>query len=237
MFKSFLLTILIYILLPFIGYAQEINGIYIDRETKQVLANVQTSNIYNNTISFSDSAGRFSILAQSGELLEIKLPGYITTSVRIPKGHIPSFFKLYLDQVAAYDTNRFANSALNTYQIDSIKNREYYNYVLSFPKMSFAEKMESPFSAMSRSNQLKWQFQDNFAKDEKEKFIDFNFNKKLIQQITNLDDEQIIQYMRQYRPSYELLRSLSLYEFYKYIQITGERFKKRSKPNVPRNSG
>lgn len=219
--------------------AQTIKGMVADREQKTALANVQLVNIFNEKICFTDSDGHFTIEANKGELVEVRAAGYHTTRFRISKGHVPPFFKLYLDKILLFDTNRFANSDLTAYQIDSIKSSELYSEALRYPKMSTFEQIESPFTALSRSNQMKWKFQEHYALFEREKFIDFTFNEQLIQQITGLEGEDLQRYMKRYRPSYESLRSMSMYDFYTYIRITGDRFKKNGKgrPTAPRNSG
>lgn len=150
---------------------------------------------------------------------------------------MPPFFKIYLDKLAVLNTDRFASSGLNEYQIDSVKNYELYRTTLDYPRMTAFEQMESPFTALSRSNQLKWKFQESYAMFEREKYIDFSFNESLVKQITGLEGEDLQRYMRFYRPSYEQLRSMSQYDYYSYIRITGAHFQQLLKRGSPRNSG
>lgn len=218
-------------------FAQQIKGAVQDRESKTALANAQLVNIYDNSLVFTDSNGAFTINAKKGELLEVRLAGYKITRFRISQGHVPSYFKIYLDKMVVLDTDRFAHSNLTQYQIDSIKNHELYRSALDYPRMTTFEQIESPFTALSRSNQMKWKFQESYAMFEREKFIDFTFNENLVKELTGLEGDDLKKYMKRFRPSYEALRNMSLYDYYSYIRYTAERYRRTSKPNSPRNSG
>ncbi|HTN16050.1 MAG TPA: hypothetical protein VL092_00105 [Chitinophagaceae bacterium] len=218
----------------FTSRAQQINGVIQDRESKTPLANVQLSNVYNGKTVFTDSLGHFTIAADRGQLIEIRYAGYSAESIRLSRGTIPPYFKIYLDKIAVLNPDRYASSGLSEYQIDSIKNRELYGHVLDFRRLTAFESIESPFSALSKSNNEKWRFQESYAMFEQEKYIDYTFNETLVKQITGLEDGELQRYMKRYRPSYEALRSMSLYDFYSYIRATAERFK--HKPPTPRNS-
>lgn len=103
--------------------------------------------------------------------------------------------------------------------------------------MSTFQQIESPFTALSRSNKEKWRFQESYAMFEQEKYIDFTFNENLIKQLTGLEGAELARYMKRYRPGYEALRGMSLYDYYNYIKRTAERFRRMDKPATPRNSG
>ncbi len=219
------------------AFAQQIKGVVQDRDEKTPLSNVQLVNIYNNKTTFTDSFGNFTIAARQGELIEIRFAGYNITRFRLSQGHVPPYFKIYLDKIVILNPDRYASSGLTKYQIDSIYSHELYSPALDYHKMSAFEQIESPFTALSRSNQEKWRFQESYAMFEREKYIDFTFNENLIKQITGLEGEELARYMKRYRPGYELLRSMSQYDYYMYIRQTAERFKRMGKPGTPRNSG
>lgn len=233
------ISLIIFMLLAFGNnvLAQQIKGVIQDRDEKTALVGVQLVNIYNNSTAFTDSFGNFTLTAGKGELIEIRTGGYRTTRFRISQGHIPPFFKIYLDKITVLNTDRFASSELTQYQIDSIKSHELYENALDYPRMTTFEQIESPFTALSRSNQQKWKFQESYAMFEREKYIDFTFNENLVRQLTGLEGDDLVKYMKRFRPSYETLRNMSLYDYYSYIRYTAERYRRTSKPNSPRNSG
>jgi hypothetical protein len=228
------------LMICFVGhtvYAQQIKGVVQSRLEKNALQNVQLVNIYSGKTSFTDSAGYFVIEANKGELIEVRVAGYLTARFRLSQGHVPPFFKIYLDKLVILNTDRFASSGLTQYQIDSVKSHELYRTALDYPRMSAFQQIESPFTALSRSNQQKWKFQESYAMFEREKYIDFTFNENLIRQITGLEGDDLARYMKYYRPSYEQLRNMNQYDFFSYIRQSGEYYRRISKPTAPRNSG
>ena len=51
------------------------------------------------------------------------------------------------------------------------------------------------------------------------------FNDALITQMTGIKGDSLALYKRYYTPSYDFIRKSSTYDFYLYINKTGERFK------------
>jgi hypothetical protein len=217
--------------------AQQITGVVADRDGQTPLQNVQISNVHSNVIVFCDSIGKFAIQANKGQLIEMRKAGYKTTRFRLPRGYMPSYFKIYMEQLVELNTDIYASSQLTQFQKDSINDHELYKVALNFPKMSGLEKIESPFSAMSKKNREKWAFQESYATYEKEKFIDYTFSPSLITSLTGLKGDSLNVYMRRYRPTYEQLRSMNLYEYYNFVKHSVEFYRRRSGRSGPRNSG
>lgn len=219
------------------SFAQKIIGIVADREGQAPLRDVQINNVHNNSIVFCDSLGQFMIQANKGELIEMRKAGYKTTRIRLPRGYMPSYFKIYMDRMVTLNTDIYAASQLSQFQKDSINNHELYKVALNFPTMSGLEKIQSPFSAMSKSNREKWAFQETYAKYEQEQFIDYTFSPSLVTSLTGLKGDSLNVYIRRYRPTYEQLRSMNMYEYYNYIKHSVEFYRRRNSRSGPRISG
>ncbi|MDI9320068.1 MAG: hypothetical protein QM530_06275 [Phycisphaerales bacterium] len=217
--------------------AQQIKGVVQERNEKAPLVAVQLVNIHNNNTAFSDSQGNFSISAAKGELIELRCAGYRTMRFRLSQGNIPPFFKIYLDKLVLLNTDKYASSNLSPYQIDSITTHKLYSSALDYPRMTPMQQIESPFSALSKNNRMKWAFQDSYAQFEREKFVDYTFNENLVKELTGLEGKDVQNFMKRYRPSYEALRNMSLYDYYNYIKQSAIRFIRQGKPTAPRNSG
>jgi len=127
-----------------------------------------------------------------------------------------------LDEFAVRDRERN-----RSFQDDSIANHEIYRKALDLPRMSATDVINHPFSALSKQNRQAWAFQKEYSYFEQEKYIDYTFNERLVTNLTGLKGEQAQEYMRAYRPSYEMLHSLSEYDFYYYVKRTGEIWKQR----------
>jgi len=215
--------------------AQVISGVLLDRETGEPMGMVQMTNIHQSITIFSDSMGQFTIKANRGELLEVRKVGYRMTNIRIPKGFVPSYFKILMDKTVLLSTDIYASSQLTQYQKDSIRDHEIFKSALNLPRLNTIESIEHPFSALSRSNREKWAFQESYAYFEKEKFIDFNFTPQLVTSLTGLTGDSLVVYMRRFRPSYEAVRTMKTYDFYSYIKKSVDFYRSRSRA-TPRSS-
>lgn len=221
------------LLLPIVGLAQNVTGETLDMEGKQPIGDVQIENIHTANSVATAADGSFTIAAKSGQLLEFRRPGYKIARVRIPDGNIPPFFRIILSKslVAVEPENAIADRY--DYKNDSIKFYELYKHVLEFPRMSAVEKIQSPFSAMSKHNREIWQFQDDFKEFEKEKYVDRTFNEQVITKFTGLKGDSLTQYMRRFRPSYEQLRAMNDYTFFQYIRGSVQRYRNMGRIRNP----
>jgi hypothetical protein len=228
-----LLLLLSLLLLRFTGIAQDIKGETLDMEGKKPLTEVQIENIHTSVSVTTAADGSFSIAALSGQLLEFRRAGYKTARVRIPDGNVPPFFRIILSKslVSVQPENAIANRY--DYKADSIKNYELYKHVLEFPRLSAMEKIQHPFSAMSKRNREIWQFQDDFKEFEKEKYVDKTFNEQVINKFTGLTGDSLTAYMRRYRPSYEQLRAMNDYTFFQYIRSSAYRYRTLGRTRNP----
>lgn len=213
------------------AWAQIIHGEALDMDTKAPIEGVEIENIYNNVRIKTIADGSFVISASSGQLLEFSKAGYKLTRVRIPNGYVPPYFRIILERGLTPRSDIYEEKSNRyDYKKDSIRYREMFQQQLDFPRMSTFEKIKSPFSAMSSKNRMTWQFQEDYSNFEKEKYVDFTFNKELIGKITGLTGDSLNKYMVRFRPSYEQLRSMNDYTFFTYIKTSVHRFRTPYRP-------
>jgi hypothetical protein len=216
--------------------AQAIKGIVLDGSTGEPIENVAIQNIYTRSGIVTGSDGKFLMMGAEEELLEFRKIGYKTTRIRVPK-MIPPYFKIVLQrgeiELPEFELQRHARA--KDYKTDSARYGELYKHVLDFPKMSTFESLRSPFSALSRTNRQKWAFQENYARFQQEKYIDYIFNDAVITGMTGFTGDTLQAFKQRYRPSYELLRNMSEYNFFLYIKESAVRFRRSF--SRPRNAG
>ncbi len=223
-----LLTLLSLMTVP--APAQIIKGDVADRENRHSLAGVNIRNVHTTlTVSTGDN-GNFVIAAGSDQLLEFTKKGYQTVRVRIPKGMVPPYFKILMQQgitpireLLASNDNRY------DYKEDSLRFYELYKHELEFPKLSAIGSIQHPFSAMSKKNREIWRFQESYTAAEKEKYVDRTFNKEVITKYTGLTGDSLSYYMVKYRPDYEDLRGMNDYTFFSYIKRTAYTYRNYSR--------
>ena len=196
----------------------EITGDIRDVSGRKAIEGVTVFNVHSNKGTISDSSGRFRIEANKGELLEFRKLGYKTARVRLPEGQIPAYFKIVLHQGSIELPGYEIAGKASTYEEDSLRYYELYKHVLEFPELKGYEKIKHPFSAMSKTNRQKWAFQKEYEYFQQQKFIDYYFNEKLIEDLTGLKGDSVARYVKRYRPSYDQIRSMNEYQFYMYVK-------------------
>lgn len=219
-----------FIALPFLllqqAVAQTMSGRVYDRETKQPLSGVNIINLNTQMVFRTDSTGKFSLTVKKGQVVEFRKNNFQVARVEIRSNTNLPFYSIGLHK-GAYELPEVTIKGQN-FQTDSIENREMYKWAIDHYTLEGLDIIQHPFDALSKRNRQIWAFQKRFQYFEREKYIDFVFNKSLIEKITGLTGEQLDTYWRQYRPSYEQIQRWSTYQFYEYIQRTGERFKQHN---------
>ena len=217
-----------------IAFAQTIKGEVVDMDDKLPVDNVSITNIYTDLTISTAKDGHFMIVASSDQLLEFRRAGYKTVRVRIPKGYIPSYFKIIMQHGFApvEDLIAAANNRYN-YRDDSIRFHDLYKHELDFEKLSAFGSIAHPFSALSKRNREIWRFQEEYSEFEQAKYVDRTFTPEIVTKFTGLTGDSLRKFMIQYRPSYEQLRGMNDYSYFTYIKKAVQSYRS---PNRGRSS-
>ncbi len=209
--------------------AQMIRGEVVDMEDKHALDGVTIRNVHTTLTVNTGDNGSFLIAATSDQLLEFTRKGYQTVRVRIPKGIVPPYFKIIMQQGITPIRELLATNERYDYTEDSLRFYELYKHELDMPRLSAIGSIQHPFSALSKKNREVWRFQDNYTATEKEKYVDRTFNKEVITKYTGLTGDSLAYYMVKFRPSYEDLRGMNDYTFFSYIKRTAHSYRSYSR--------
>lgn len=221
------------------AYAQEvIKGAVFDHNTKEPIKGVSVINTFTDMGLQTNDSGHFNLRVRAGDLIEFSMEGYKTSRIRIPKGELPNYFKINLKEdvielapVTIYDDTY-------NHKRDSVKTAEVYKRALEHYKLEGIDILKHPFDAMSKRNRQIWAFQKHYQYWETEKYIDYVFNEKLVQQLTQLTADSLTAYMQRYRPSQAAIHTFDTdYEFYEYIKYTANVFRNQNvrNPNLRSN--
>jgi hypothetical protein len=125
------------------------------------------------------------------------------------------------------------------YKEDSIQNRKDYAKAFDFRRPSLGTMTSVTTSGVGfdvgeiirlfqfRKNKNMEKFRERLEQEEKDKYIDHRFSKLLVRRLTGLQkDEEIVLFMKKYRPTFEFTTGTSDYEFQFYIKMAYEEFKK-----------
>lgn len=232
-----LLFFLLLLLLPSAAILAQIRtGIV--KDANGPLANVTVSNIYTNEVVITDRTGDFKIMASPGQLLEFRKVGYEVARFRTSAGNVP-FYSIQLTPGYQQLDEIEIRSKYNDFYHDSLRYHDYFKKQLNYPVVTGWRAIQSPFSAMSKTNQQMIAFQKEYKWLEQMKYVDYNFNEKVITNVSGLKGDSAIAYMQAFRPSYEQIRGMKEYEVLSYIRHTAEiwRKKMRSRTSTSRSGG
>jgi hypothetical protein len=128
--------------------------------------------------------------------------------------------------------------APRNYHMDSLANRREYERVFNYRKPGIS--LTSPSQGLGVGldldeliNMFRFQrnrrlqaFQRRLLDEEEDKFIEHRFSRSLVKKITDLNEDQIDSFMVKYKPSYAFTKASTDYEFYDYIKLASEQYKK-----------
>src|ERR1043165_9494793 len=214
-----LIAIFLFVLLSLAGRAQSIIGIVIDGNGAPI-SEVAVSNIHSGQKLLTPTDGKFTIGVKAGQLVEFHKIGYKTARVRIGSGALPPYYRIMLEPGVQELQEVVIRNRFQDFKHDSLYYRELFKKELDFPVLTGWRAFQSPFSAMGKTNQQMIHFQQEYRWLEQQKYVDYTFNEKLIAQLTGLKGDSAQQYMRRYRPSYEMLRAMPEYDFFSYVKQT-----------------
>ncbi|MFT3681937.1 MAG: hypothetical protein QM791_16810 [Ferruginibacter sp.] len=194
----------------------------------------------SGVLTMTDSTGRYSIDVQKTDSLtfiynykptmkfavkDIKEPGSFDISLHI---RVNEKFKT-LQEVKVYT---------KTYRQDSIANREQYAKIFNYERPGLSLNSDSYSGAVGldinelinifrfkRNRQFR-RMQERLMEEEKEKYVDYRFNKALVRRITGLQGPELDTFMKDYRPDFEFTQASDLVSFYQYILNASYQYKR-----------
>ncbi|HTO16116.1 MAG TPA: hypothetical protein VLZ83_10105 [Edaphocola sp.] len=205
-------------------YAVKIIGKVVNLSTDKPLMEVEISNVHSGMTVVTPKDGTFEMEVKTGDLIEFRLADFQVARVKIKSENVANFYYIQMQVAPTNIENQLIQDYVMGAKIDSIKRRELYQKALDHYKLTGLDIVQHPFDAMSKRNRMIWRFQKNYEIWEKDKFIDYVFNDRLIVQLTGLNAENIEEYKRRFRPSYDQIRGLNEYDYYSYIKETVKLF-------------
>jgi len=223
---TFLLFVLSFLTIPNL-FSKEMKGRVYDVKTNQPMSNVNVVNTFTERGMTTDSNGLFTLQVEKGHLIECRKIGFKIVRVRISSDELP-YYNLGMRE-GAFDLDEVEIRG-NNHKADSIEKRETYKWAIDHYELTGLDAIQHPFDALSKRNKQIWAFQKRYQYFEREKFIDYVFNERLIKKLTAMDSTDINIYQRNFRPSYEQVKQWTEYEFMEYIKRSAAVYIKRKRP-------
>lgn len=194
-------------------------------ESKAPMFGVYVENVNQQKGVMTDSFGNFELEVNGNDLVEIQKFTYETIRLRVPNSAMPKFYILDMNfEIQEMDTVVFFSNSPQHVR-DSIKKTEIFRSYINHYRKEDINPISNPFDFLSKRNKQIWAFQKAFDFWEREKFLDYVFNDKLILKITDLNEDALVAYKHYFRPTYEQFQSFSNeYDYYMYIKQTSIQF-------------
>lgn len=228
---------------------QMLSGTVFDSSKKNLVEAVRVESTGGN-FTLTDSMGRYKIVANEKDSLSFIYKNKPTQKFPVKDIPDPSRFDiaLHVTVKGKYTTLKEVVVFSRSYREDSIENRRTYANAYDFRKPTIRTSV-SPDGTVGadvneiinifrfkRNKRLK-AFQARLEKQEQDKYVNYRFNKTFVRRITQLQGEQLDEFMIRYIPSYEFASQADEVTFNKYILNASYQFKiemlRQGAPKLP----
>lgn len=188
-------------------------------------------------ISMTDSSGAYTIYVGEKDSVWFSYLGKPTPKYPVLKIADVTQFDIALHLKP--DVMREVKIRTRNYKEDSIQNRRDYAKAFDFHRPSLGTMTSITNSGVGfdvdeiirlfqfRKNRSMEHFRQRLEQEERDKFIDRRFSKGLVKRLTGIDKEdELSDFMRRYRPTYEFTAGTSDYDFQYFIKIAYQEYKK-----------
>ncbi|RYF20225.1 MAG: hypothetical protein EOO42_12805 [Flavobacteriales bacterium] len=207
-------------------------GFVVDKETKLRLAKVY---IYNSSIDegfYNNTKGEFVANIKLGDTLFAALSGHAMDTV-VYRGQSAIVFQLRSMGIRLKEVNIYGKA--KTPQ-ELYKSRlEEYKYKLdkgsSKDLLNLGERgvgigIDAIYNLLSRDGKNARQLQKILEKDYKEQVIDYRFRPDYVMGLVDIKEENLQDFMTQYRPTYNFVLSASEYAFIQFVKNSYASYKR-----------
>lgn len=185
----------------------------------------------SGTMAVTDSNGRYSITATGRDSLVFIYQNKPTLKFAVSQVPNTGSFdiSLHIRVAEKYRTLKEVKVYAKNHKQDSIENRQQYAKIFNYERPGIKLSSNSYSGAagvdldelinvfrFKRNKQLK-KMQLRLEEEEKERYINYRFNKAIVRRITGLDGKDLDNFMKDYRPGYDFTLNSSLVQFYQYI--------------------
>lgn len=180
--------------------------------------------------TLTDSVGRYSLVVRETDSIYFSYLNKPTP--KYPVANIPnlSSFDISILKKVAELPSVFVRP--RNYKLDSMENRRDYARIFNYKKPGLSTTTTGVPGAVGvgldinelinmfrfKKNKRMLAFQNRLLREEQDKYIDHRFTKGLVRKLTGATSPRLEEFMKQYRPTYEMLQQMNELEFGHFIQ-------------------
>ena len=216
--------------------AQEkpIQGIVFDRDSKQRLSRVYLYNSNNSKGFYNNSKGEFGTNASPGDVLVAALQGYRVDTVTVGSQNTVLF---YLKRSSIQLKEVQINDSLKNPKEQLKEIREDFNkaYTLGTVKDIFSTggsnnatgaglSINAIYTLLSKEGKNARQLQKIIERDYRQAMITYRYSPSIVNSVTGVKTEKLLDFMQQYRPSYNFVVEANDYQLVEFIKSSYQKY-------------
>ena len=215
-------------------FAQQktVPGFVVDKETKLRLAKVY---IYNSAIDegfYNNTKGEFAATVKLGDTLFAALSGHAMDTV-VYRGQSAIVFQLRslgirLKEVSIYGKAKTPQDLYKSkleeykYKLDKGSSKD----LLNLGPGGVGLGIDAIYNLLSREGKNARQLQKILEKDYKDQVIDYRYRPDYVRALIDIKEENVQDFMSQYRPTYQFVLNASEYAFIQFVKNSYASYKR-----------
>lgn len=231
------IILMVCLYIPSLLHAQEsgtVRGIVVEASNGTRVAQANITNKRTQQTAVSGYTGEFQITAAVGDSLVISKMGYKTVATEIKTlSDILINFHPDAIQIETVTVEHLSKEA----ELEDIMDGYRKQGVYFEGKPAALEYIFNPITALyerfGRTPQNARRFREHMQWELGETAVDRLFNQTRVQELTGLQGQDLLNFMRWYRPSHEKIANWGEYDIMSYIQTSFRQFERDGRPAAP----
>lgn len=230
--QFFLIFIICCCCAPVFAQTRTVQGFVVDQESKVRIARVYIYNLRSEEGIYNNNKGEFLISAKLGDTILSSLSGY-TSDTLVYKGQAAIIFQLRSLSIKLKEVQILGKAQTPAEQY-SQKLREYRyalargssKDLLNLSGRGVGLGIDAIYNLLSREGKNARHLQTILERDYRESLIDYRFNIDYVRSITSATDNELNDFMPQYRPTYQFTLTASDYAFAQFVRNSFASYKR-----------
>lgn len=227
-----ILTYIFFICSLSVWAQKPVQGFVVDKDSKLRLAKVYVYNSSNDEGWYNNNKGEFTSVVKPGDTLFAALSGYAMDTV-VYRSQSAIVFQLRSLGIKLKEVNIYGKvktpqelykSKLEEYKQTLAKGSS--KDLLNLGANGVGLGIDAIYNLLSREGKNARHLQSILEKDYKEQVIDYRFRANFIMGLVPIKEENLQDFMTQYRPTYNFVLSASEYAFIQFIKNSYASYKR-----------
>ncbi|MEJ6981148.1 hypothetical protein WG906_11840 [Pedobacter sp. P351] len=217
--------------------SRPVQGIVFDVDTKQRLSRVYIYNTNTHKGFYNNTKGEFTTTASVGDVLIAAVPGYVVDTISVQSQSAIIFYlkrnSILLNEVTVRDTTLNPNDKLNRTK-EEFKDAYRKGNTKDILQIGGANGtggaglgIDALWSILSKEGKNARYLQKIIERDYRDQLINYRYSARLVNSVTGLSNDNLRDFMEQYRPSYNFALDANDYALIDFIKSSYQRYKKQ----------